>query len=225
SSPSSPSSSLHIHRLTHATHLTTPSHPLSSYAATTLSIPGYEVLDAKFADDTELLILLRPIPSHGNNSGKGVKGKEKEEAGASCLISLPYTSTSSSALSSSISTPPTTTSSIPFSPTTPLSLLPPSPPTTTSSPQHLQRTTIPLSPQTTLNRYIKHVFEPRFSPLKIVVNGRKGRRVVVVLAGDGRHYRVLDLDFKAGEGRGGGEGGEEEEGDEGNEGDVRMGGV
>lgn len=42
-----------------------------------------------------------------------------------------------------------------------------------------------------------HVFEPeaRFAPKELVVNGRKGRRVVVVLARDGKHYRVLDMDY------------------------------
>ena len=47
----------------------------------------------------------------------------------------------------------------------------------------------------------RHVFEGRFTPLRLVVNGRKGRRVVVVVGSDRKHYRVLDLDF--GEGLGG----------------------
>lgn len=37
-------------------------------------------------------------------------------------------------------------------------------------------------------------------PHKLVVNGRKGRRVLVVLAQDGKHYRVLDLESVGGEG-------------------------
>jgi anaphase-promoting complex subunit 4 len=45
--------------------------------------------------------------------------------------------------------------------------------------------------------HTKHVFERRFTPLKLVVNGRKGRRVAVVLGSDCKHYRVLDLDFRA----------------------------
>lgn len=66
-----------------------------------------------------------------------------------------------------------------------------------------------------------------------MVNGRKERRVVVVLDKEGKHYRVLDLDFKA---RGGkeGEGGKAEEGQEGEDSsseasigdsDVEMGGA
>jgi len=31
-----------------------------------------------------------------------------------------------------------------------------------------------------------------------VVNGRKGRRVVVVLGSDRKHYRVLDMDYEKG---------------------------
>ena len=62
------------------------------------------------------------------------------------------------------------------------------------------------------------------------MNGRRERRVVVVLARDGRHYRVLDLDC-AGlrRGEGGGEEGETEillEGEGGDgEGDTVMSGV
>jgi anaphase-promoting complex subunit 4 len=68
------------------------------------------------------------------------------------------------------------------------------------------------------------VFDAHFTPLRLVVNGRKGRRVVVVLGSDRRHYRVLDLDY--GEERAGGvdEEGEEEEEEE-EEGDVEMGGA
>lgn len=48
-----------------------------------------------------------------------------------------------------------------------------------------------------MQQYTIHVFEKeaRFTPSKLVVNGCKGRRVVVVLAEDGKHYRVLDLDY------------------------------
>ena len=48
-----------------------------------------------------------------------------------------------------------------------------------------------------MQQYTIHVFERegRFTPAKLVVNGRKGRRVIVVLAKDGKHYRVLDMDY------------------------------
>lgn len=39
------------------------------------------------------------------------------------------------------------------------------------------------------------MFEGRFTPFKLIVNGRKGRRVIVVLGSDRKHYRVLDMDF------------------------------
>ena len=45
-------------------------------------------------------------------------------------------------------------------------------------------------------KHTRHVFEGRFTPLRLVVNGRKGRRVIVVLGSDRKHYRVLDMDFK-----------------------------
>lgn len=55
------------------------------------------------------------------------------------------------------------------------------------------------------------MFEGRFTPLKLVVNGRKGRRVIVVLGSDRKHYRVLDMDFKKGGGAADAEGSEDEE--------------
>jgi len=54
---------------------------------------------------------------------------------------------------------------------------------------------------------IRHVFAPtgpKSKPLWLDVNGRKGRRAVCVLYGDGMKYDVLDLDGTI----------EEEEGDE-----------
>ena len=48
-----------------------------------------------------------------------------------------------------------------------------------------------------VRKYTRHVFEGRFTPLKLIVNGRKGRRVVVVLGSDRKHYRVLDMDFRS----------------------------
>lgn len=76
-----------------------------------------------------------------------------------------------------------------------------------------------------VTQHTRHVFEGRFTPLKLVVNGRKGRRVVVVLGSDRKHYRVLDMDFRKSGGRvDGGEESEDEEG-EGGDGDIEMEGV
>lgn len=83
-----------------------------------------------------------------------------------------------------------------------------------------------ISPEV-VDKYTRHVFEGRFTPLKLVVNGRKGRRVVVVLGSDRKHYRVLDLDYRR-EGRGVGVSSGSEDGDgdeEEGEGDVEMGGA
>lgn len=84
-----------------------------------------------------------------------------------------------------------------------------------------------------VRRYTIHAFEreERFQPESLVVNGRRERRVVVVLARDGRHYRVLDLDCaRQRREEGGGEEGETEiilegEGGEDGEGDTVMSGV
>jgi anaphase-promoting complex subunit 4 len=67
---------------------------------------------------------------------------------------------------------------------------------TGSAPTSSDRKITTITP-TVVQQYTIHVFEKeaRFTPSKLVVNGRKGRRVVVVLAEDGKHYRVLDLDY------------------------------
>ena len=44
-----------------------------------------------------------------------------------------------------------------------------------------------------------HVFTSvTFQPLKLEINGRKGRRVVCVLDKEGQQYQVLDLDSGSG---------------------------
>lgn len=47
-----------------------------------------------------------------------------------------------------------------------------------------------------LQRFVKHVFpkEEGFVPAKLEVNGRKNRRVALVLDEEGRRWRVYDLD-------------------------------
>ena len=52
-----------------------------------------------------------------------------------------------------------------------------------------------------IEKHTRHIFEGRFTPLRLVVNGRKGRRVIVVLGSDRKHYRVLDMDFKMKKGK------------------------
>jgi len=48
-----------------------------------------------------------------------------------------------------------------------------------------------------LQSYTKHVFATSddFKPTKIEVNGRKNRRICVVLGEDGRQMKIFDLDF------------------------------
>jgi hypothetical protein len=56
------------------------------------------------------------------------------------------------------------------------------------------RSTIHITPES-VEKYTRHVFDGRFTPLKLVVNGRKDRRVIVVLGSDRKHYRILDMDY------------------------------
>ena len=53
-----------------------------------------------------------------------------------------------------------------------------------------------LSKGRTMKHYVKHTFPegPTWTPERIEVNGRKGRRAVCVVAEDRIHYRILDID-------------------------------
>jgi anaphase-promoting complex subunit 4 len=88
------------------------------------------------------------------------------------------------------------------------------------------RTIVPVT-MDMVTQCTRHVFEGRFTPLKLVVNGRKGRRVIVVLGSDRKHYRVLDMDFRKGGGQVDGEGDSDEETEamEDEDEDVEMGGA
>ena len=82
-----------------------------------------------------------------------------------------------------------------------------------------------------VEKYTRHVFQGRFTPLKLIVNGRKGRRVIVVLGSDRKHYRVLDMDYrmkkknKENYDEGDGSESESESEAEDRDGDVEMGGA
>ncbi|KAF1952198.1 hypothetical protein CC80DRAFT_527960 [Byssothecium circinans] len=213
--PTPSPSTLNIHRLTHAPQLKSLPNSLHTFSSTTLNIPpSHKILDAKFADDTNLLIL--------------VQSDSTEETKTNSLISIPYTP-SPSPSNQAIKTPSDPIISYtPFPPSFITSTLLPHGSAIASS----SRTNIAITPEV-LKKHTRHVFEGRFTPLKLIVNGRKGRRVVVVLGSDRKHYRVLDLDFRAR--RGGKTGGsgdvaqvDEEASDDSEwsgDGDVEMGGV
>jgi anaphase-promoting complex subunit 4 len=195
------SHTLHLHHLTHSPRITSLPRDLHSHLTAALSFPAATtILDTKIADDAALLVLLSPA------------GKEDVHR----ILRIPYT----------VSTP----SSSPLTYHTlsaqdiAHSLLP-----NGTAPAARSGKVVQLAPAE-VRRYTVHVFERegRFVPSRLVVNGRKGRRVVVVLARDGRHYRVLDLDCE--NGRGEDEEGETEislegEGEEDGEGDTVMSGV
>ncbi|KAF2845672.1 hypothetical protein T440DRAFT_459853 [Plenodomus tracheiphilus IPT5] len=210
-SPSTPSQ-LSIHRITPTSNSSTTSNiskDTHSHAISTLdfSLPSTNttILDAKFADDNTMFILLQSTPT---------STKSKSQAPSSnILISLPYTSPSPS--------PPRI---INYTTVTTPSLLPSGP-----APTQNTQNTKQVEPET-VEKHTRHVFEGRFTPLKLVVNGRKGRRVVVVIGSDRKHFRVLDMDFRKGGFRDGEEGDEGIEGggsggEDGEEGDVEMGGL
>ncbi|KAF1844126.1 uncharacterized protein K460DRAFT_343122 [Cucurbitaria berberidis CBS 394.84] len=197
-------STLLIHRLTHAPSITSFPKDIHAYAISTLDFssasPTTRILDAKFGDDTNLLVLLQ-LP--------GPKGN-KTTSHTNVLLSLPYTSMKLVAFS------PVPSSRLPDT------LLPAG----KSVPKSL-RTTVPMTSEL-VKKYTRHVFEGRFTPLKLIVNGRKGRRVVVVLGSDKKHYRVLDMDFrkrKIKEGQEEGGSADESEEDEDEDEDVEMGGA
>jgi anaphase-promoting complex subunit 4 len=125
------------------------------------------ILDAKFADDANLLVLLQ------------TGDKEKVNS----ILNIPYTTSSKNAL---LAYTPVQVTSVAAA------LLPEG-----AKLSDELRTKASVTDEM-IQRYTRHVFEGRFTPLKLVVNGRKGRRVIVVLGSDKKHYRVLDMDFRKG---------------------------
>lgn len=77
-----------------------------------------------------------------------------------------------------------------------------------------------LSPRSSHTEFVKHVFAssgPKSKPLRIEVNGRKGRRAICVVYGDGMRYEVLDMDAEEGEAEAEAEEEEEEESETGSD--------
>lgn len=198
------SKTLTIHRLAHASVITSLPRDLHSHSIVSLSFPG-TITSFSFADDSSLLVLLHTPESSSSTTSEG-----KDIAGHR-ILRIPYATshTMSSSANSNESIPYTT---LPAD-TASKHLLP-----TGTPPSSVQETAVEAEQ---VRKYTIHVFAQgeRFVPHKLVVNGRKGRRVVVVLAKDGKHYRVLDLDYPGrgdgheGDERAEGKGGEDEEGD------------
>tara|TARA_R110002003_G_scaffold244_4_gene17421 strand:+ start:5584 stop:6009 length:426 start_codon:yes stop_codon:yes gene_type:complete len=121
------------------------------------------------------------------------------------ILSIPYSPTPAATTTTTTTNPPLSYTPIPPA-SLPSLLLPTGTPTEAGHTVALDAAAI--------QQYTRHVFEGRFTPLKLVVNGRRGRRVIVVLGSDRKHYRVLDMDFRKREGRGEeGEGSEDEDED------------
>ncbi|EDU43255.1 conserved hypothetical protein [Pyrenophora tritici-repentis Pt-1C-BFP] len=201
-SPPSNPSTLHIHRITHAPNITHLAKDTLSYNVSTLDFASSsseaagqqtKILDAKFADDGMVLLLLQQSQPYNTTAN--------QEQHRNTIISLPYTSTRSPTTTSPSLIFPDPRSHTPSTALPPKSLLPKGHPAPLS-----HRNTIIMTPPM-LQKYTRHVFEARFTPLKLVVNGRKGRRVIVVLGSDCKHYRVLDMDYKVKRGRKEGDGG------------------
>lgn len=207
------SDTLTIYRLTHASAITSLPRDLHSHSIASLSFPG-KVTSFSFADNSSLLVLLHIPESDQSHSSDG------ESITGHRILRIPYAPSHTIIASTGSSTD----ESIPYI-TLPAE----------SASEHILPTGTPPSPgQATpvspsqVQDYTIHVFahRERFVPSKLVVNGRKGRRALVVLAEDGKHYRVLDLDYP---GRGpkdeGGVEGVDEEGGEDGEGDTVMSGL
>ncbi|KAI4686783.1 hypothetical protein J4E81_008444 [Alternaria sp. BMP 2799] len=209
SSPSSPTL-LHIHRLSHKESISNLQRDIHAYAISTLdfssaspSTENIKILDAKFADDACLLILLQ-LPS-------------EDKSLSNVIVSLPYTPAGNDIPHQH-----------PLITYTPL-------PQSSLQRHFLPQGTPPPSPrnkilvtQDLVQKHTQHVFEGRFTPMKLVVNGRKGRRVIVVLGDDRKHYRVLDMDYRMKKDKEDGDGGSgtgtESEAED-RDGDVEMGGA
>ncbi|KAF2010874.1 hypothetical protein BU24DRAFT_427071, partial [Aaosphaeria arxii CBS 175.79] len=155
SSPTHPSH-LQLHRLTHTSTITTLPQSLHAYSTSTLDFSPATIIDAKFADDKALLILLQ-LPFSTNDDSENV------------LISLPYALPPSSPPKSTpkSNSPPQSTPRIqhtPFpAPSYGSHLLP-----TGTPPPPSSRTTTVFSPAD-VSSLTRHVFDARFAPLKLVV--------------------------------------------------------
>jgi anaphase-promoting complex subunit 4 len=222
-SPNPSSSTLHIHRLTHTQSITSLPKDIHSYAITTLDFShtgnSTTILDAKFADDKTLLLLLQQDQKQQQDTNPG------KQQSKTLIISIPYTP------------PPHPPSHIQTRNHSPLIQYTPLPsehlpstllPRGAAAPTAL-RQTVAMTPHV-IEKHTRHVFEGRFTPLKLIVNGRKGRRVIVVLGSDRKHYRVLDMDYRQrrarAEGEDGTDGSEtEEDGGGMGDGDVEMSGA
>ncbi|KAH6644580.1 anaphase-promoting complex, cyclosome, subunit 4-domain-containing protein [Boeremia exigua] len=168
---------LDIHRLTHSSSITTLPRDLHSHSIANLSFPpGTSILDAKFADDAALLVLMNCTSPKRSNDTDDILGHR--------ILRIPYNTTPQN------KSPALTYHTLSAAENT-QHLLPKG-----SAPAASGRVLTKLTPAV-VQQYTIHVFERggRFTPDRLVVNGRKGRRVVVVLAKDGKHYRVLDMDY------------------------------
>ncbi|KAL5115682.1 hypothetical protein ACEQ8H_006394 [Pleosporales sp. CAS-2024a] len=185
-------SALHIHRIALPPAVNALPRDIASYAISTLLFPARSTLvDAKFADDSHLLVLLHITDDDDDNDHHHHHNHNK--LFATLLCCLPYT-------------PDTLKSALRLE-YTPLpahvvaqTLLPDGVEVKgegegEDEPGGSMRVKHCVS-MDMVQRYTRHVFKGRFRPLKLIVNGRKGRRVIVVLGSDCKHYRVLDMDYK-----------------------------
>ncbi|KAF1998389.1 hypothetical protein P154DRAFT_564763 [Amniculicola lignicola CBS 123094] len=172
------STTLRIHRLTHTPTITSFPKDLLEYASTVLVFPqGAEIHDVKFADDRALLVLISMLIKKDD--------ADEKETRAFRILSLPY---NNSVFDPPSDSPPNISFTDLPSSTHPSYLLPGG-----RSPPFPSRKVLSLT-STTLQQYTKHTFESRFEPLKLVTNGRKDVRVILVLGKDRKHYKIFDME-------------------------------
>jgi anaphase-promoting complex subunit 4 len=158
-------------------------------AGVTLSLGGpnetVKVLDLKFVDDEQLMLLLKEGGKYRPPCFRVIKVLTRYMIDIAHLVGIKYRGETSDITLNTHVEGATKLSQLPH-----------------GSPYPIQVKNLHSGP-TSWRSCIKHTFAPEdmFKPLKIEVNGRKTRRFVVVVGEDLRQLRILDLDFTEGEER------------------------
>ena len=137
-----------------------------------IRLPGGSIKDVKFADDETMIVA---YTEEGDFIYQLMRKRRSNHRPAtkSHLLYIPYRKRSGS------------TSGVSYASISPKHNHTKSPETFTD-----------LSTHDAMKHYIQHTFPtgPAWTPERIEVNGRKGRRAICVVAQDRMHYRIYDLD-------------------------------
>jgi anaphase-promoting complex subunit 4 len=174
-----------LHRIDHADPFDEVARAALGKHAVTLRFELEDVVDLKFVDDEQIMFLLK---SKGLSAAQSFRRSVTNAVadGSSNLLSLPYRSSPSG--------PNALFSYSDFTANISKTQLP------NGRADSITKIRPTVLDKENIQPYVKHVFPTMesFKPAKIEVNGRKNRRVCVVLSEDGKQMRIYDLDFKAG---------------------------